>query len=136
MGNPKAEHEILEAERRLGQAMADRNLDLLRDIFDDDYVCTGSDGSVWGKAEAMADFAHPDFEVKSTGDGESRGAGASGKRIVAHDTVGIVRGSSSFQGRIGDKVITGAYQFTRVWSKDRGPWKVIAVHISKASASE
>ncbi len=117
--------EIKKLEEKLLEAMRLRDLSFLTDIFSDTYVFIGSDGSTWNKDKVLEDFKNPKYELSKIE--------VYNRQIFMYDNTAIVTGISIINGRIDETPLTGRYQFTRVWNKEKDGWIIIAISTSEAT---
>lgn len=115
--------EIRQLEQRLLEAMRLKKLTFLNSIFSQKYVFLGSDGSTWGKDEALKDFRNPGYELSKIE--------VQNQQIYMHDNCAVVTGISMIEGKMGETSLTGRFLFMRVWNKENDGWKIIAVSTSK-----
>jgi len=114
---------ILEAENSLLAAILDKNLALLDNLFDEEYIFTSARRESWGKEKALADFRDPGFSIQELSVSEL-------KVTVRHSTA-IVTGIAHVEGHEGDNPVTGEYRFTRIWCMSDGDFRVVAAHTSR-----
>jgi len=116
------EQQIFKAENDLFAAILNKNLALLDNLYDEDYVFTSTQGEIWGKEKALADFADPRLSIE--------GLSVSELEVVVRQDTAVVTGFAHVEGREGDNPLTGKYRFTRTWRFSDSNWRVIAVQTS------
>ena len=117
------EEQVLEAENNLISAILDKDLATLIDLFDEEYVFTGSRGETWGKEKALADFRDPCLSIQELSVSELE--------VTVHRDTAVVTGISHIKGYEGHNPLTGEYRFTRTWRLSDGDWRVVAVQTSR-----
>ena len=121
-----SEFEIQKLENDLIEAMRAPNLTFLENIFSEKYVSLFSDGSTGGKEKALNDFKHPNYKLSKIE--------VQNRQITMHDNTAIVTGIAIVDAVVDDKSVAGKSFFMRVWHKEEGRWRIIAVQTNLAKS--
>src|ERR1043165_2624080 len=110
----------LDNERIQAQIHADAAA--LERIYADDFIGVGPSGTVRTKAQVLSDFTSGNLKFQSitTDDVQVR---------VYGDTA-VETGRSTMNGQDKGKAVPSENRFTRVWVKQQGRWRLVAIHYS------
>lgn len=120
----QAERELKEANDRYSRALAERDEAVLNAVIGDNFVLAypfeGDD-----KGQFIADVLSGDVSVESLQPHDVT-------MRVSGDTA-IVFGSETANWRYKHRDLSGLYRFVRVYSKQHGSWKIVALHLCSPS---
>ena len=115
-----AEEAVMRIERELLAAILKGDASANDRYLADTYVFTGPDGSVEGKAQAIANLKSGDLKLQS--------ATLDGAKVQIYGDTAIVTYSSNDKGTFKGKDISGKTRWTDVFVKQKGGWRVVASH--------
>lgn len=122
------EQQISKAEKGLLTAILNKDPPLLDNLFDDEYVFTGSRGETWGKEKALADFRDPDLSIQELSVSELE--------VSLRQDTAIVTGLAHVEGHEGNNPLTGEYRFIRTWRLSGGDSRVVSTQTSQLIPEE
>lgn len=115
------EQKLIKLETELGDAWPKRDAASMDRMLADDYMGTGTDGSVWTKAQILE-------LVKSD---ERSSAISDDWKVRVYGDVVVVMGRYTFKMQLEGKEVTGQERFTDTWVKRAGRWQCVAAHTSR-----
>ncbi len=118
------EQELIALEKRWNDSWVKRDPAFLDRILADDYIGTRSDGSVFSKAQEIADMKYSDNVVAYITSDEFE------VRVYGDVAVVTFRFTTKEQNKEG-KDIGGQYRTTDTWVKRAGRWQCVASHGSE-----
>ena len=113
--NSYADQELLELSKNKWQWMADKNVDKLKDLFDDKSVFVHMGGS-WGKDREL--------EVIGTGGIHYKKADVHEASVQIIDNTAIVLNRITLLAVVGGNEVTNPFIVTEVYVKQNGKWKM------------
>jgi ketosteroid isomerase-like protein len=116
---------VLLAERALQAAMLAGDVEELDRLLHPDLLAVGPDGRVIEKADDLA--AHRSGAFKITGLSEEE------LRMTVLGDLALTFVVLDVRGSIEDADVSGRMRYTRTWTRQGGPWRVIGAHISPVS---
>jgi len=119
--NASVEQELIKLETELGDAWPKRDAASMDRMLADDYMGTGTDGSVWTKDQILE-------LVKSD---ERSSAVSDDWKVRVYGDVVVVMGRYTFKMQLEGKEVTGQERFTDTWVKRAGRWQCVAAHASR-----
>ena len=111
--------EILQIERERNQAIISGDAAALDRMTSDDYTFITLRGELRTKAEIIRGFKSGSFHYDSRQ--------ISDLKVRVYGSTAIVTGRSNQKGRENGKDYSGDYRFTRVYSKQGGRWRTVAL---------
>jgi ketosteroid isomerase-like protein len=116
--------ELIATDKRMQRAFVDKDVAALDGIFTDDYVIVLSSGTERTKAMILADVASPDtrWAVNET----------SGWAVRVHGDTAIVVATLHQKGVDHGEPFDSNVKFSDTYVRDRGTWRNIHAHASKA----
>jgi ketosteroid isomerase-like protein len=119
-----AEQELVTLEKRWNDSWVKRDPAFLDRILADDYIGTRSDGSVFSKAQEIADMTFSENVVAYIASDDFK------VRVYGDAAVVAFRFTTKEQNKEG-KDIGGQYRTTDTWVKRAGRWQCVASHGSE-----
>jgi hypothetical protein len=113
--NSNADQEVLNLSKDKWQWMADKNVDKLKDLFDDKSVFVHMGGS-WGKDREL--------EVIGSGGIHYKKADVHEASVQIIGNTAIVLNKITLLAVVGGNEVTNPFIVTEVYVKDRGQWKM------------
>jgi unsaturated rhamnogalacturonyl hydrolase len=126
----RPERDILDAERQWREAWIAGDAAALDRIHADDYIAIPNVGSTSTKAEVMADVRRGVFRYSRMEHSE--------QSVRFHGPTAVVVGRTTNEGRRGDRDVSGAFRYTRIYVKRDDRWQAVLsqyTRIAEASAS-
>lgn len=117
--------ELIKLENAWTAAIVERDGTFLEQLYADEYLYTGSDGSVADKETDIAEIVSGRVKLESFK--------LEGMKVRVYGDVAVVTGLNTLKGRYKRKDIGGPYRFTDVLVKRNGRWQVVASHATLAS---
>ena len=117
------EQAILQLENQRREALLQADPAYFERVLAEDYSGTGNNGAVTNKAQSVANTrsGNPKFESISYDD----------VTVRVYGNTAIVTGRATVKGRDRDQDISGQSQFTRVYVKQPGGWRLVAHHLTR-----
>jgi ketosteroid isomerase-like protein len=115
------EQELITLEKRWNDSWVKRDPAFLDRILADDYIGTRSDGSVFSKAQEIADMKYSENVVADIKSDDFK------VRVYGDAAVVAFRFTTKEQSKEG-KDISGQYRTTDTWVKRAGLWQCVASH--------
>ena len=118
---------VLQVERELCDAYRKGDTMAIERLVMPDYTVTTSDGKVTGRAQDLEDARKhdPTYDIFETHD----------MKVRLHGDTAVVIGRVHLKGTSGSKPFEAELQFTDTFTRDRGAWRLFAVHVSKLGVS-
>jgi hypothetical protein len=121
----KTEAELMQIERDIGQANIRRDKAYFERVEADEFIFTGSNGSLTTKAEDLAGLDEPAGDVKLIAyDVDEMKVRLYGKTAVVWGRV-----TSTYKGK--DRELISRTRFTDTFIKRGGRWQIVAGHSSR-----
>ncbi len=114
-----AKEEILQIERERNKAIISGDAAALERMTSDDYTFVTLRGELRTKAEIVQGFKSGSFHYDSRE--------ISDLNVRIYGRTAVVTGRSNQRGRENGKDYSGDYRFTRVYSKQGGQWRTVAL---------
>lgn len=120
--DPSAEKQVLAREEDYTNGILHGDIDLLKSVFADDFVDTGSSGHLRTREEMLALFAQS---------GRPASIVEKNRRIAVYGSTAVV--TVEFIVTTADKQKTETFhgRATDVWVKEYGTWRCVAAHSSE-----
>lgn len=123
-----SDSEILTLEAELRAAQLASDVAALDRLIDDDLLFAGPDGELATKADDLA--AHRDGVIRiSAHEPEEVRV-----RRVGED-VAVVSLRARLRGEFGGAAFAGTFRYTRVWTRSRGQWRIVAGQVAQIPGS-
>lgn len=119
------EQAVLAEERSLQAAQLAGDADELDRLLHPELLAVGPDGQMVDKAADLAAHRAGVFEIFELEEEEVR------VKVVGDVAMTFV--VLRVRGTIDDAEVGGRMRYTRTWTRDGGPWRVVAAHISPAA---
>ena len=116
--NRDAEQELTRIEREFGETLTRRDAAALDRLMADDFLAINPLGRELTKAQVLAEFASPDYEIESLRNEDIR------VRVFGDAAVATARGV--VKGRYKGQDASGQFRYTRVWIRRGGRWQAVA----------
>ncbi len=116
--NSTAEHQLVSMEHELAEAANRRDLATLERLTADDFAGFDPSGQELNKAQVLARFTSPDYEVESLRHEDIRA------RVFGDCAVATAR--TVVKGRYLGKDVGGQFRYLRVWIWRQGRWQAVA----------
>src|SRR5262249_10370641 len=116
----------LDNERIQAQIQADATA--LDRIYADDFIGVGPSGTVRTKAQVISDFTSGDLKFQSITTDEVQ--------VRVYESTAAETGLSTMVGHDKGKAVPREPEFTRVWVKQQGRWRLVANHYSSRIAQQ
>ena len=113
--NPAAEQEVTKLSKEKWQWMADKNVDKLKDLFDEKSVFVHM-GGFWGKAREL--------EVIGSGGIHYKKAEIHEVSVQIIDNTAILLNRITLLAVVGGNEVTNPFVVTEVYVKEKGEWKL------------
>lgn len=120
--NSRVEQEVLSLSKKKWQWMADKDVDKLKDLFDDKSVFVHMGGS-WGKEQEM--------NVITSGGIHYKKADVHEASVKIIDNTAIVLNRITLLAVVGGNEVTNPFIVTEVYVKENGKWKMGALSFTK-----
>jgi hypothetical protein len=120
--NSAAEQEVLKLSKDKWQWMADKNVDKLKDLFQEKSVFVHMGGS-WGKEK--------EIEVIQSGGIHYKKADVHEASVQIIDQTAIVLNKMTLLAVVGGNEVTNPFIVTEVYVKDKGAWKLGSLSFTK-----
>jgi ketosteroid isomerase-like protein len=118
--NHQAEKEVLKVNKEYGDAIVRGDLSAYDRIVADDYIHTGSNGGVVGKAQQME-------EMKTTaGDVKIEFGRGDDERVRVYGQAAVVTGRWEMKGKYKGEDFSEEERYTAVYVKRQGRWRLVA----------
>jgi ketosteroid isomerase-like protein len=117
------EQQVALQEVHYRDAAVSGNAKFMEKVFAPGYVGTSPDGLVTDRTQAVDGWKRGAIKYESMS--------ISDMKVRAYPNVAVVNARAELKGRIDERDISGAYQYTRVWLKTPSGWQVIAFHASR-----
>jgi len=118
--DPEAERELRRANEEWARALAQRDAVALDGLIADDFLLAypfeGDD-----KGQFIADVLSGEVRVESL---QPHSAS-----FLVSGATGLVFGSETARWHYRDRNLSGAYRFLRVYSRQEGKWRIVALHL-------
>ncbi len=114
------EEELTRRERKVGEAIARRDVATLDRWFADDFLAIVPGGVELTKAQALAQITAPGYELEFLRNEDIR------VRVFGDVAIATARGVA--RGRLQGQETTGEFRYTRVWLRRDGRWQAVAAH--------
>jgi ketosteroid isomerase-like protein len=123
-GSDEDVRRLIETDKRMQHAFVTRDVAALDEIFTDDYILVRWDGSERTKAMILAEVESPDvrWDVNET----------SGWSVRVHGDAAIVVATLHQKGVDHGKPFDSTVKFSDTYIRDRGRWRNVHAHASKA----
>jgi hypothetical protein len=118
-----AEQELIKLEKGWNDSWVKRDWAFLDRILADDYTGTHSDGSVFTKAQEIADMKSNESAVASIMSDDFK--------VRIYGDVAVVTFHFTTKEQTKGKDTSGQYRTTDTWVKHEGRWKCVAGHSSE-----
>jgi ketosteroid isomerase-like protein len=112
------EQDVRNAVLHYRQALVNKDLAALEQIWTDDYISINAHGLIRTKAERLADLKSGVTAVESI-----RHEGEIAVKI--HGDVAIVTSQITLVGRYNGKEVSGEFRSTHIWKNDKGHWQLL-----------
>ena len=126
MSTDAEERTVLLAERAFQAAMLASDADELDRLLHPELLAVGPDGQMIDKAGDLASHRSGVFKITELSEEQVR------VKVLGDTAVTFV--VLRIRGSIDEAEISGRMRYTRTWIRDGGVWRVVAAHISPASA--
>jgi uncharacterized protein (TIGR02246 family) len=104
------------------QAQIDADAVALDRIYADDFIGVGPSGIVRTKGQVISDFTSGDLKFQSITTDDVQ--------VRVYGNTAVETGRSTMSGQDRGKAVPRETQFTRVWVKQQGHWRLVANHYS------
>jgi ketosteroid isomerase-like protein len=118
--NASVERDLIKVEHALTQAVADRNVAALNQLYADEFVSTDSEGMVWTKSQ--------DIAIDTEGASRVTSFALEDLRVQVYGDVAVVTGRIATKGTLAGAASEGRSRFTDVFVKRDGRWQCVANH--------
>ena len=126
MSQDADEQVVLAEERSLQAAQLAGDVDELDRLLHPELLAVGPDGQMVDKAADLAAHRAGVFEIFELEEEEE-------VRVKVVGDVAMTFVVLRVRGTIDDAEVGGRMRYTRTWTRDGGPWRVVAAHISPAA---
>ena len=120
----KVEHELVELERQLSEALARQDASTLDRLWSETLVFTFPNGKVSNKAQRLAAQKPSTDPNQLTNRNED-------VKVQLYGNSAVVTVRSRWVDKAGTRQYGDPYQATHVWVKQRGRWQLVAAHVSQ-----
>ena len=117
------EHELIELERQLSDALAKQDASVLDRLWSDDLVFTFPNGEVSNKAKRLAAQKPSAQPNQLTNTNEE-------VKVHLYGNTAVVTVRSRWSNQSGER-LGDPYQATHVWVRQHGRWQLAAAHVSQ-----
>jgi len=114
------ERELIKVEYELTQAVADRDVAALNQLYADEFLSTDSEGMVWTKSQ--------DIAIDTEGASRVTEFTLEDLRVQVYGDVAVVTGRIATKGTLAGAASEGRSRFTDVFVKRDGRWQCVANH--------
>ena len=121
----RSEREVLDAERQWREAWLAGDAAALDRIHADDYIAIPNIGSTSNKEQVMADVRRGVFRYSRMEHSE--------QSVQFHGPTAVVVGRTTNEGRRGDRDVSGAFRYTRIYVKRDGRWQAVLSQYTRIS---
>ena len=121
----RSEREVLDAERQWREAWLAGDAAALDRIHADDYIAIPNIGSTSNKEQVMADVRRGVFRYSRMEHSE--------QTVRFHGPTAVVVGRTTNEGRRGDRDVSGAFRYTRIYVKRDGRWQAVLSQYTRIS---
>jgi ketosteroid isomerase-like protein len=115
-----AERELIKVEHALTQAVVDRDVAALNQLYADEFISTDSEGMVWTKSQ--------DIAIDTEGASRVASFTLADLRVQVYGDVAVVTGRIATKGTLAGEASEGRSRFTDVFVKRDGRWQCVANH--------
>ena len=120
----KSEHELVELERQLSDALAKQDALVLDRLWSETLVFTSPNGQISNKASRLA------AQKPSTNPNQLTNLNEDVK-VYFYGNTAVATVRSRWEGGAATQQFSDPYQATHVWVKQRGRWQLVAAHVSQ-----
>jgi ketosteroid isomerase-like protein len=118
--NAGVERELIKVEHRLNQAVVDREVTTLNQLYADEFISTDSEGMVWTKSQ--------DIAIDTAGASRVTAFTLQDLRVQVFRDAAVVTGRIVTKGTLQGEYSEGRSRFTDVFVKRDGRWQCVANH--------
>ena len=118
------EHELLELERQMSEALAKQDVSVLNRLWSDTLVFTSPNGQISNKAKRLAAQKPSSDPNQLTNRNED-------VKVDLYGNTAVVTVKSRWEGKTATGQFSDSYQATHVWVKQHGRWQLVAAHVSQ-----
>jgi len=122
-GSAGAEQELIRLEDGWNEAVVKVDLAFLDRILADDLTDTDDEGTVWTKAQDLANLKSGDYKCTS--------AVSADRQVRVYGDTAVVTGRNTNKAQYKGVDKSGQYRWTDTWIKRDGRWQCVATHGSK-----
>jgi hypothetical protein len=116
--DPAALNDIVRAEQQWAESLASGDTDDVDRILAPDFLGVAPDGTLYGKAQAIAETR--------TSPGLFLSNHANAMKVRFYGDTAIAQGSETWQRRSGPPPLHGRFVWTDTWIRRHGQWQVVA----------
>jgi hypothetical protein len=125
-GGGKAEEELLKLERERLAAVEKGDTSVLERDTADDYTLVNRNGQIRSKQETISDIKSGALKVESLKLDDAK--------VRLYGNTAVMVGHTTQTGTYNGKDISGSTAFTRVWVKEGGKWKSVALQQTQVAS--
>jgi ketosteroid isomerase-like protein len=121
--------EVKEMIVKYHEALMRRDVVALERIWSDDYLLTNADGSLFSKAQRLADIKSgvTGFESISCNEDEIK--------LRAYEDMVVANIPITLKGQYSEKEVSGQFHSLHVWVRRGGRWQLVAHQITRTAPS-
>ena len=122
---PAIEHQLIELERQLSDALVREDAVVLDRLWSNDLVFTFPNGKASNKAQRLAGqkpAAQPSQSESAISNDEVK--------VFLYGNTAVVTVLSTWSGKENNQAYSSQFQATHVWVKQEGQWQLVAAHVS------
>jgi ketosteroid isomerase-like protein len=120
----EVEHELIELERQLSEALARQDASVLDRLWSETLVFTFPNGQISNKAQRLA-------AQKPSADPNQLTTRNEEVKVHLYGNTAVVTVRSRWVDKPGKQQYGDPYQATHVWVKQNGRWQLVAAHVSQ-----
>lgn len=94
-------------------------------LLAESYVGIGPDGNIMGRTEEV--------QARSGGEDRLSKLDVEEQKVRVFGTTAVVTSRVWVEGTYSGRPLNGPYRYTRVWSLDRGQWRIVSFEASKVN---
>jgi len=125
-GDGKTEEELLKMERERLAAVEKGDTSVLERDTADDYTLVNRNGQIRNKQETISDIKSGVLKVESLKLDDAK--------VRLYGNTAVMVGHTTQKGTYNGKDISGRTAFTRVWVKEGGKWKSVALQQTQVAS--